>query len=101
MGRNLKRRLLEQRLAKKNITCRHCGSYIFRGDNYTYSTIIGFWGSYHTECFKLLSVSLETEDTGMLKSNSSIKRLEIDTARQLKTLISTNNNSGGVQGEYK
>lgn len=86
MGRLLKRRLLEVKIAGKNIRCRECREYISKGTPYTFCTIRGFQGSYHSECFNKISVSLESEDTGEYKSNNSSKRLVLDTAKALKDI---------------
>lgn len=86
MGRPLTRKLLQSRTAKKSVLCRHCLTYIPKGTTYTYSTIIGFWGSYHDSCFRSLSVNLETKVTGEPKPNNSTLRSVHDTAKRILIL---------------
>lgn len=96
MGRTLKRRLLEVRIAKKNIRCVYCSEYIWKNSSYTFCSIRGFFGSHHDECFNKVSVSLETENTGDFKANQVDKRSIIDNGQKIFELI--NNNTLTIEG---
>lgn len=87
MGRLLKRRLLEVKTAGKNIRCRKCREYIWKGSPYTFCAILGFWGGYHHSCFDKVSVNLETKDTGEFKADNSKKKAILETGKKIKELV--------------
>ena len=86
MSRPLKRKLLEVRVAKKKIRCISCRQYIWKGQHYTYCTIVGYWGSYHDACFDKVSVNLESENTGEFKPNSSKQAFQQGVSKRIDVL---------------
>lgn len=90
MGRRTVRKLVEERTAKKKMWCTDCHSSIKKGEIYTYATLIGFWGSFHINCFNNLSVFFKTENTGEPCPNQSEAKLKIEQGRVLKDIFQTN-----------
>ena len=86
MSKPIARKLHEMRIAGRGIRCKLCNTYIPKNTHYTYSTIIGYWGSYHDVCFDRVSVNLESEDTGEFKSNSSKQAFQQGVSERIDVL---------------
>lgn len=91
MGRKLKRKLFESKIAGKKFRCCLCDGYIFKGESYTQCAITGIWGGYHDNCFKNISISLETENM----KDAVVRKVEIENSRKLEVIINSNGKEVG------